>query len=149
MPRIGRFLFGEWLRARGVEPVTRDGDRVAAAAGYKDLCDAEHHRRISLDAGELVCIDTLGGRFGKAVLRWRLTPADYRLEGATVRSAGLELAVSADGAAVEAKLSSAPESLYYQSRTEIPVLEVTCDHPATITTSLRFDAAALAGDTVA
>jgi len=29
------------------------------------------------------------------------------------------------------------------------VLAVTFNHPATITTSLRFDAAALAGDTVA
>ena len=48
MPRIGRFLFGKWLKAENVEFVEEDGATVSAAAAYTDAHGARHHRAISL-----------------------------------------------------------------------------------------------------
>ena len=46
MPRLGRFLFGDWLRAETVQTVQTDGDAVGAAAGYIDSAGARHHRQV-------------------------------------------------------------------------------------------------------
>ena len=146
MPRVGRFLFGEWLRASDVEPVTLAAGRITAGAGYRDSFGARHHRRITLGEGEgeFACIDTIDGHFASAVLRWRLRPGEYRLDNSTLRGDGFELTVSGTGAPARLSLSSAPESLYYQCATDIPVLEVTCEGPAVLVTTLRFNASAIA-----
>lgn len=138
MPRLGRFLFGAWLKADGVEAVSECGANAAsAAAGYRDALGARHHRQVVLRSDGLDCIDRLGGNAHKAVLRWRLAPGNWRLFGKALTDGKVGLSLSAD-MPFTLRLTRAPESRYYLQLENIPVLEVEIALPATITTHVSF-----------
>ena len=138
MPRIGRFLFGDWLKADMVDHVQSDGTSCTAAAAYTDGKGARHHRRLKLSWQELVCEDTVSGDFRYACLRWRLPPYDWRLEGNVAYADGVSIAVFVDGSPVTPTLETALESRYYLKRREIPVLVTSVDHPTTFVTRVNF-----------
>ncbi len=138
MPRISRFLFGAWLKPRGMEPIrTRHGADVAAA-GYRDAWGAEHHRRVSLSERTLRCVDRVAGQARSATLRWRLQPGDWTLSGQTARNGDLRLSVSIEPRAGRASLVQGKESRYYLSSEPLPVLEVELPVPSLVTTTLTF-----------
>lgn len=131
MPRLSRFLFGSWLRARDVALV---GDG-RAAAGYTDAAGVTHDRRIHLTATGLTVTDTIA-RFRTATLRWRLDVDDWQLDGPVLRGDGITLTITAPHADI--RLTQGWESRYYLQKTRVPVLEVTTTHPGTITTKVSF-----------
>ncbi|MGM0926533.1 MAG: heparinase II/III domain-containing protein [Pseudomonadota bacterium] len=138
MPHLGRFLFGAWPKAREVEPLqTRDGV-VRFAAGYRDWQGACHHRRVMLSEKRLKVEDRTHGFQHKAVLRWRLTPSDWRWEDDILTDGQYRLSVSSDAAIVRREVVQGWESRYYSQRTSLPVLEVEVSQPANLTTELLF-----------
>lgn len=138
MPRLGRFLFGDWLTSEDVVPAKDDARGAHAAAGYRDQRGAGHHRSITLRPDGLTCDDHLSGSFGQAVLRWRLAPGDYRLEGNRLTGDGISLSFAAEGAGLSLALTQAPESLHYFQQHDIPVLEARVDGPCRLLTEMRF-----------
>jgi hypothetical protein len=138
MPRLSRFLYGEWLQARAVQPVKDSPDGCTAAAGYCDKQGAEHHRHIAMSARLLVCTDRLGGRFGTARLRWRLAPGDYMLEGTMLTGEGLSIVVRSDGPRLKARLIEGVESRLYLQKSSLPVLEIVIDGPGIIISDIRY-----------
>src|SRR5690606_13722194 len=66
MPRLGRFLFTDWLVAEAVECVSKRDAVETAAAAYTDRWGARHHRRVQLSPHELICTDTISGDFSQA-----------------------------------------------------------------------------------
>lgn len=138
MPRLGRFLFGDWLRAETVQTVQRDGDAVGAAAGYIDSKGARHHRQVTLTPTSLTCVDTLSGFFREAELRWRLFPGDWVLEGNTLRGEGVVMTVNTEGETVAPVLGKTLESRYYQHREQVPLLSVSLRNPSQIISKISF-----------
>ena len=140
MPRLSRFLFGAWLKARGVEPLSVVDGRQECGAGYRDWKGAGHHRRIELTVGTLKVEDQVEGFRAKAVLRWRLRPGDWRLDvGAQrIESGGLSLTVSATIPIKRFEVIEGWESRYYLQKTVLPVLEIEVDQPGVITTTIQW-----------
>lgn len=138
MPRLGRFLFGDWLKADDVVAVRTIGGGVSAAAGYTDRRGARHHRHVALSSDGLVCTDTVSGIFANGCLRWRLAPRDWALNAGQVCDDTAAVSVSSDQAQLDLTLTTAPESRYYQQRDEIPVLEIHFCQPCTIVTRVSF-----------
>jgi hypothetical protein len=140
MPRLGRFLYGAWL---GVQDGALDatGDRAAWSGWYEDHRGCCHRRRVSVDRSTDTwqITDDIWGPFKSAVLRWRLTPAwEWSVEGRCCRSPRVELTVEAQLPSRDLVLTTGWESLYYQERTEIPVLEMALPSGrATATTTVR------------
>lgn len=124
MPRLSRFLFGDWLEAKGVTSITEEKDSVAVAAGYTDGQGVSHHRKVSFSGQILRVEDTVSGFKHKAVLRWRLIPEDWTLTGFTCDSALARLRISTTAPLRRLELTTGWESLYYQQKTELPVLEI-------------------------
>jgi hypothetical protein len=84
MPRIGPFLRGAWLKTESVsEPHERDG-ALHVAVSYRDWQGARHRREVSLGSGGLRVVDEVSGFQTRAVLRWRLSPGDWQINGNTV-----------------------------------------------------------------
>lgn len=81
MMRLGRFLFGDWLRSTEVSKVADNKMGLSASAAYEDRHGARHERDIVLKANELICKDTVSGVFDTAKLRWRLAPGDWKMSG--------------------------------------------------------------------
>lgn len=138
MPRLGRFLFGEWLRSDRVETVQTTGEMSIAGAGYTDSHGAQHHRRVSLTANSLICTDTLSGTFQKAELRWRLCPGEWVLDGTTLYDQGVSVSLQTKDEILAPILSTTFESRYYQQQSQVPLLSVTLRKPGQIITKVTF-----------
>ena len=138
MPRLGRFLYGDWPQATHVQTVLEHDDAISASAGYTDTHGIHHYRQIRLGDHRLDVIDRVSGPFDIAVLRWRLKPGDYRLEGNTVIGQDVRLSFSSTDADIDAQLVSGWESLFYLHRSRIPVLQVTLRSPTTLETEVTF-----------
>ncbi len=138
MPRLGRFLFGEWLRTSATDPVRNVDGGMEAKADYRDGWGAQHRRRVRLTEKGFTCIDQIGGRFAKAVLRWRLLPGAYELQGNLLVGEHFNLIVTVEGSAHTLILDRIEESRHYQQLAETPCLEVSLEGPGRIVTDGRF-----------
>jgi hypothetical protein len=124
MPRLGRFLWGAWLETADLAPPRESAAAVSVAASYRDWRGARHARRVTLGDQELIVEDTVTGFAKSAVLRWRLRPGAWQLDGCTVADGAVRLAVTADVPVVRCALVEGWESRFYLRRTPLPVLEV-------------------------
>ncbi len=138
MPRLGRFLFGEWLKATAVEPVVDDGVRATAAAQYTDAHGARHHRTIKLSADLFICQDTISGNFSEACLRWRLPPGNWRVERESIRNENHSITIEFDGKPILPTLGATVESRYYSKSTKIPEISINVNRPGVLVTKVYF-----------
>ncbi len=138
MPRLSRFLWGRWLETRTLTPIQETADAVSVAASYEDSRGAVHERTLELQRGCLTVRDRLGGFTSKAVLRWRLRPGAWTVDGTAVTDGHHRLEVSADVPIVRCEVVGGWESRYYMQKTAIPVLEVEVASPGTVTSAYRW-----------
>ena len=138
MPRLGRFLFGDWLNTEAVEPVLDDGVKASAAAAYTDARGARHHRALTLSADALICRDTITGNFDEACLRWRLAPGEWHIEGDIVRNGAFSVAIEFNGEPIFPTLGATLESRYYLQKTEIPEISAKVSRPGILVTKISF-----------
>ena len=141
MPRLGRFLFGEWLYTNKFEPITETEGTITTSAQYKDWKGASHARQITLSARALRVTDEIGGFRNKAVLRWRLAPGAWKLEGNRVSNSKIALTVTGNMPIERFELTEGSESRYYLQKTSLPVLEVEVISVGTLITELTRDSA--------
>jgi hypothetical protein len=73
------------------------------------------------------------------LLRWRLSPGDWRLEGSSLFGSAATLKITCDQPISRLELVMGWESSHYGSKTQLPVLEVTVPQaPVNITTSIEL-----------
>lgn len=138
MPRHGRFLLGDWLKAEAVEPVLDDGVKASAAAAYTDAHGVRHHRELTLGTDALICQDTIFGNFKEACLRWRVAPGEWHIEENIVRNRNYSIAVEFDGVPIFPTLGTTVESRYYLQKTELPEISVKVSRPGILVTKIAF-----------
>jgi hypothetical protein len=72
MPRLGRFLFGNWLRG------TITGGEDWLCGGYHDFRGFSHERNIKIIGKEIKIVDRISGEFKHAELSWHLGRQDWK-----------------------------------------------------------------------
>lgn len=132
MPRLGRFLFGDWLAAKSSGPARETPDGLFFEVGYRDRCGAAHRRKVLLGNGCLRVEDDISGFQDRALLRWRLAPGNWRLDGSSVSNGEHVLRISTSAQPVRIALVEGWESRYYMEKSAVPVLEVELDSSAVI-----------------
>ena len=136
MPRLSRFLFGEWPRVSVKSKLNIE--KLSWEGGYKDYRGASHFRKINAKKNSWTITDSVSGAQESATLRWHLAPGDWRIEGNRCKSKGVEIEVSGDCG--DMKLSESWESLYYMQKSKIPVLEVSLNKTkAIVKTNIRIE----------
>ncbi len=135
MPRLSRFLFGRWPRPDVFE--MPQGDLAAIRAGFTDHHGNAHARLVRLWPDRMIVEDTVKGGFESAVLRWRLVPGNWTLDGTHVTNGRYTLNVRADVPIVRADLTEGLESRRYLEKTPVPVLEIEIRQPSLLVTELR------------
>jgi hypothetical protein len=138
MPRVGRFLLGEWLKAENVEPVRDLCGVHHASAGYVDYMGARHIRKVSLQPGILTCFDEVSGHAKLCKIRWRLDNGPWKIEGNSVSDGKVKLVVSSPSKAINFRIVTGYESRHYLEKTEVQVVEFEVKVPAEIKTEIRF-----------
>ncbi|HPF69251.1 MAG TPA: heparinase II/III-family protein [Candidatus Krumholzibacteria bacterium] len=134
MPRLGRFLWGSWPEADGVRFEDSAGGRAAMTAAYTDWCGCRHERSVTVDGMRVTVSDRVAGFRARTVLRWRLCPGAWSLDGQVLRGEGVQLAATADAPIVRMALVEGVESRRYLEKSALPVLEVEVGGPCTVTT---------------
>ncbi|EMK3510408.1 alginate lyase family protein [Vibrio parahaemolyticus] len=135
MPRLSRFLLGAWLKA---EHVHWDEDRQYCSAGYRDYLGCCHKREISLSSSTLRVVDDIQGVQKKAVLRWRLSPGAWMIEGNRITNHIHSITINSNTDIKRLELVEGKESRYYYQETSIPVLEIEVTSDGKITTEYNY-----------
>jgi hypothetical protein len=148
MPRLSRFLLGDWLRIEKFEPLVTNNDSIRVGAGYCDGQGARHHRQVQLQDGQLSVRDQVHGFKRRAVLRWRLSPQEWLLDKSfeigdqnirCIRNhVGHVLTITSDVQIVRCEVVQGWESLHYLEKTPVPVLELEIAQPGLLTTQYHW-----------
>ncbi len=136
MPRLSRFLFGDWLTPSHVEFSKSDNRMSVAYTSAKNNC---HSRCVNKIEKGWEIQDEISGKFKIAVLRWILNPSDWAIMGDTISNGKITLNVSSNHD-VSLKLKNGFESLYYMSKVPVPILEIECSTGCSINTNVSFAA---------
>lgn len=131
MPRISRFLFGAWLT-----PLNLKYKKNKFSCGYKDYWDCKHTRTVETSPTEIKVIDQVTGFQNQAILRWRLMPGNWDLNGHIISNTKFSLEIRSESN-ITIQLTEGYESKYYYRKTTLPVLEIKTDKPTTITTLIK------------
>lgn len=131
MPRLSRFLFAAWLK-----PIKLLYSKDRFVCGYQDLWGCQHERAIELHEDAVVIIDQISGFKQEAILRWRLQPSDWVLNGCNLSNGQIEIQIVAEHI-TDITLKSGFESRYYYQKTSLPVLELRFAQPTTIRTVIK------------
>ncbi len=124
MPRLGRFLFGAWLKMQECTDIIESGGEISWAGAYTDWQQAWHRRTVCVSGDFWRITDDVRGFKNKAVLRWRLMPADWLLNGNACSSRSARITIHSHAPVRRMELVSGWESLYYHQKTELQVLEI-------------------------
>lgn len=138
MPRIGRFLYDFWLSSTDVISVQDKPHGLLAGAKYRDNKANTHKRTIELQDNKLICNDEIDGNFSAAILRWRLAPLNWTLEGNTVFADQFKLEITRENDPAHLILAETWESRYYQHKSKIPEVQLNVMSPTTIRTVVTF-----------
>jgi hypothetical protein len=145
MPRLSRFLLGDWLKTERLQPLQEDEQSTHFAAGYRDGKGARHRRSVNLKIDGLQVVDEVQGFARQALQRWRLMPGDWELkwsaDGWRLSLNGgrqFSLNVSADVPITRCELVEGWESRHYLEKTPVPVLEVEIKQAGTLKTELLW-----------
>ena len=102
-----------------------------------------HQRQVLLDASGQgwIITDTCSGFQNQALLRWRLCPGEWRLEGTSLMGPIATLQIRCDQTITRLSLVSGWESRHYGAKMPLPVLEVSvAKAPAIFTTIIQLSA---------
>ncbi len=138
MPRLSRFLFGDWLKTSHIEPLSEAADTISFGVAYRDGRKASHQRNVCLSDNMLRVVDKVDGFSSKAILRWRLEPGQWRLEGSSLSNGEYTLSIQASMPIARFALTEGWESRYYLSKEKIPVLEVEVNQAGSLITEFRW-----------
>lgn len=139
MPRLSRFLLGDWLKLNYKKELDSQRESESLGAGYSDRFGCHHKRDVSLLKSQLIVVDELSGFKEQAILRWRLTPdVKWQLTDLGLHSELCAIKISCDVGIKRIVLVTGYESRYYYQENEILVLEIEIESSGTITTEVNF-----------
>ncbi len=140
MPRLGRFLFASWLKAKQIMPLQEQKGRLMTACGYRDYNKNTHYRLVELFDKKLRVIDTVAGFKQKAVLRWRLKAGEWLLdqENKTISNGIHWIHLTSTVNITRFEIMEGWESRYYLQKTPLSVLEVEISKPGQLITEYHF-----------
>jgi hypothetical protein len=134
MPRLGRFLFGEWPKTECWE-FKYDEKSTTVSAKYTDYLGRSHMREVSVENRVWTINDQISGFSDCAVLRWRLPKSDWVINGNQVVSNKAKISIQVDKDKIqEINLTEGFESVYYNEILGVDVLEVKINKPCAIET---------------
>jgi Heparinase II/III-like protein len=135
MPRVGRFLFADWLQ--------RGNASVDARKMVADLTDYRGNhvaRTVTINGDTIEVTDVLTGAFSKAVLHWHLGSGDWAFASDTACCDRLTVMITCDQTLTVAPVHT-PRSTFYLDCVNGFTLRASVCKPCTIRSKFTFPAA--------
>ena len=138
MPRLGKFLWGEWPKVQRISDMSLWSGEGRWSCSFSDYLGAKHAREVTIGLNSWVINDHLCGVFSQALIRWHLEDSKWNINGNIIESGDVKIIIQAN-APISLRLGRGWKSLYYNEKTEIPVLELlVASAPIQITTEILF-----------
>ena len=138
MPRLSRFLYGDWIKPLSVGKLEVFKGTQSWSGSYSNK-GLFHERSVTLRENVWVIADTILGYKKSAVLRWRLKPAAWRIEGNCCLCDEAVLEITSSRPLKRFELVGGFESRHYLEMSPVPVLEAEVGPTeAVLKTSVRF-----------
>lgn len=138
MPRLSRFLFGNWLKVKGKPVFSTSALTDAVDVAYRDGWGATHRRKVVMEANHMIVEDQISGFTSKAILRWRLAPGDWQQQGNVWRNGSVKLTITTELPIDRIALVEGWESRYYFQKSSLPVVEVEVSRPGVIRSVIEW-----------
>lgn len=139
MPKLGRFLYGDWIRVEGAPESSKGEDTQSWSGSYTDGWGTRHTRQVTLQSNSLRVVDSVQGFRHSAKLRWRLMPGDWSHEAGTCISSVARIRIETNGSNLHTQLASGWESRHYMEKSKVPVFEAEVRHsPAQLITIISL-----------
>jgi len=140
MPVLKRFLYGQWIKVKTVQPITANQSGTLFWCGaYHDYKGCMHQRHIFLDKNKWQIIDNLSKFQNKATVRWRLMHDNWILDDNNCLAGSLIKLHIFTNTSTDIKQTKGMESIFYMHKSDIPVLEITVNQsPATVITQITL-----------
>ena len=140
MPKISRFLFGEWIRSSNFEETNQRGYK-GHKISYQDSYGCFHERFFYLNDKELIIFDQFSGFKDSAILRWRLPQDKWKVKieknYATKSNDDGKLTISSEDE-MSIKVVNGLESKYYLKKSKVKVMEILVKKSSAIKTSYKW-----------
>ncbi len=132
MPRISRFLFGNWLKPKFVKFSSK---KISAGSGYIDANGNHHDRYIKSIIGGWEIIDFIKGNFEHVISRFILSDAFWQLDQNKVycKNCLIKIQSTID---IKIQINKQFVSEFYGFKRSSPVLEVMANNPCEIKTEI-------------
>ena len=134
MPRLSRFLFGNWLTPSHLE-FSKPDNRMSVA--YTSTKNNYHSRSVNKIEKGWRIQDEIRGKFKIAVLQWILKHSEWTIKGHVISNGKISLNISSNHD-VSLKLKNGFESLHYMSKVPVEILEIECSTECYINTNVLF-----------
>ena len=136
MPKLSRFLWGDWLEIESFRIL----NSTEYSASYR--CSHGRHQRhvkVNRKSQKWIVTDNVSCYKKNVVVRWRLYPMLWEINENTISSKLASLEIVADKDIDYFNLVMGSESLFYNEKSNLPVLEVKLtNYPSTITTTITL-----------
>ena len=133
MPRLGRFLFGDWLQSKAS---FLDKKNKNAISTYTDSWNVNHKRFIQATTQGWIIEDEFFGFEKSALLHWNLPEGIWKIEHGWCIGKQAKIRVVSDKKELLMTLKNRFESLFYSTKKTLPLLEVDCSHTRSIKTEI-------------
>lgn len=134
MPRISRFLYGEWLHCH---EILLGENNIAAS--YTDHQNCSHRRHVSMKNEHLIVVsDEIGGIFQEAILRWRLVSPEFTQGPNSIKQDNLTLEVDSKMLKLETAISDHKSSRLYLQTDDLAATETRLNEPGNLVTTIRI-----------
>jgi hypothetical protein len=132
MPKLGRFLLGNWLKAEAISEIYRNFDGVQEWSGsYLDNQGNRHFRKITVKEDTWKISDTLSGNFNEASIGFNIADINCSMDGNRLNSNfGMVIVPENTEPLLEDSLSSS----YYMEKHPIKRLSIKVLKPGTYNT---------------
>jgi hypothetical protein len=125
MPRLGRFLLGDWTKMSSIKSIITSGSSITWAGSYEIKSNITHTRQVSFSEKRWAVVDLVDGAAKNIMLRWRLNPGKWQLKNNELVFNGVRIVVEIkDGQKMNLEIVQGLESRYYNSSQTVPILEV-------------------------
>lgn len=136
MPKISRFLLGNWLKPISIGKVDSSPEGAVTWVGsYKDNIGNFHQRKVTLIENQVIIEDTLSGSFHQAVISYNLNMDNVELEENRCQTNLFLLTFSPE---LIAEMSNGFLSQHYQAVESIQQLRLKARAPGSYTTRIKF-----------
>ena len=123
MSRLGRFMYGDWISVSNTK-YKFNGMHLRSWEGrYEDSWGSKHCRRVKVEGDDWEIIDEIKDFSHSGILRWRCLPSSWELANNCLENNYFTLNVNSNGN-VNIKITDGWESLYYNQKSIIPVIEI-------------------------